>query len=280
MLKVDGIRKSFSGNDVLRGVSFSIKQGEIYGLIGKNGAGKTTLLNIVAGLMDKDAGTLKKDGVIGYLPDLPNFFEYLKTDEYLDFLLMDKDKKRRDELLDMVGLKSGLKVKTMSRGMRQRLGIAAALVNNPDIILFDEPTSALDPLGRKDVKDILLNLKDKGKTIVLSTHILADMDKICDRAGFLHNGIIAKEVDVRESADDKSYIIVGFKEKIADDFLRIFETYEKINENMVKIFIDGTSKDRSQKKIFKILSETEYEVSSISTKEHTLDDIFEEVCVK
>ena len=209
-----------------------------------------------------------------------NFFEYLKTDEYLDFLLMDKDKKRRDELLDMVGLKSGLKVKTMSRGMRQRLGIAAALVNNPDIILFDEPTSALDPLGRKDVKDILLNLKDKGKTIVLSTHILADMDKICDRAGFLHNGIIAKEVDVRESADDKSYIIVGFKEKIADDFLRIFETYEKINENMVKIFIDGTSKDRSQKKIFKILSETEYEVSSISTKEHTLDDIFEEVCVK
>ena len=196
MLKVDGIRKSFSGNDVLRGVSFSIKQGEIYGLIGKNGAGKTTLLNIMAGLMDKDAGTLKKDGVIGYLPDLPNFFEYLKTDEYLDFLLMDKDKKRRDELLDMVGLKSGLKVKTMSRGMRQRLGIAAALVNNPDIILFDEPTSALDPLGRKDVKDILLNLKDKGKTIVLSTHILADMDKICDRAGFLHNGIIAKEVDV------------------------------------------------------------------------------------
>ena len=280
MLKVDGIRKSFSGNDVLRGVSFSIKQGEIYGLIGKNGAGKTTLLNIMAGLMDKDAGTLKKDGVIGYLPDLPNFFEYLKTDEYLDFLLMDKDKKRRDELLDMVGLKSGLKVKTMSRGMRQRLGIAAALVNNPDIILFDEPTSALDPLGRKDVKDILLNLKDKGKTIVLSTHILADMDKICDRAGFLHNGIIAKEVDVRESADDKSYIIVGFKEKIADDFLRIFETYEKINENMVKIFIDGTSKDRSQKKIFKILSETEYEVTSISTKEHTLDDIFEEVCVK
>lgn len=280
MLKVDGIRKSFSGNDVLRGVSFSIKQGEIYGLIGKNGAGKTTLLNIMAGLMDKDAGTLKKDGVIGYLPDLPNFFEYLKTDEYLDFLLMDKDKKRRDELLDMVGLKSGLKVKTMSRGMRQRLGIAAALVNNPDIILFDEPTSALDPLGRKDVKDILLNLKDKGKTIVLSTHILADMDKICDRAGFLHNGIIVKEVDVRESADDKSYIIVGFKEKIADDFLRIFETYEKINENMVKIFIDGTSKDRSQKKIFKILSETEYEVTSISTKEHTLDDIFEEVCVK
>lgn len=280
MLKVDGIRKSFSGNDVLRGVSFSIKQGEIYGLIGKNGAGKTTLLNIMAGLMDKDVGTLKKDGVIGYLPDLPNFFEYLKTDEYLDFLLMDKDKKRRDELLDMVGLKSGLKVKTMSRGMRQRLGIAAALVNNPDIILFDEPTSALDPLGRKDVKDILLNLKDKGKTIVLSTHILADMDKICDRAGFLHNGIIAKEVDVRESADDKSYIIVGFKEKIADDFLRIFETYEKINENMVKIFIDGMSKDRSQKKIFKILSETEYEVSSISTKEHTLDDIFEEVCVK
>ena len=85
---------------------------------------------------------------------------------------------------------------------------------------------------------------------------------------------------VRESADDKSYIIVGFKEKIADDFLRIFETYEKINENMVKIFIDGTSKDRSQKKIFKILSETEYEVTSISTKEHTLDDIFEEVCVK
>ena len=141
MVKVDGIRKTFGAHEVLKGVSFEIKEGTIYGLIGKNGAGKTTLMNIMTGLLEANGGTVdmgsstwgsKNKSSVGYLPDLPNFYDYLTTDEYLDFLLMDSNPVRRNDLLKMVGLSSGLRIKTMSRGMRQRLGIAAVLVNDPE----------------------------------------------------------------------------------------------------------------------------------------------------
>ena len=193
MIKVNNIKKSFTHHDVLKGVNLEIEEGSIYGLIGKNGAGKTTLMNILTGLLEADSGTFSfetNEKKVGYLPDLPAFYDYLNTDEYLDFLLMHKNPVRRNELLKLVNLPAGAKIKTLSRGMRQRLGIASVLVNDPDVILLDEPTSALDPAGRNDVKNILLELKEKGKTIILSTHILADMDIICDRAGFLSDGII------------------------------------------------------------------------------------------
>jgi ABC-2 type transport system ATP-binding protein len=201
VIKVDNVYKAFTYNKVLRGVSFEVKSGSIYGLIGRNGAGKTTLMNIMSGLMEADSGSCsftKNNGKsrVGYLPDLPEFYDYLTTDEYLDFLLMDENPKRRNELLELVSLPPNVRLKTMSRGMRQRLGIAAVLVNNPDIILLDEPTSALDPSGRNDVKNILMKLKEYGKTIILSTHILADMDSICDKAGFLNDVVIVREVDV------------------------------------------------------------------------------------
>ena len=137
------------------------------------------------------------DKKVGYLPDLPAFYDYLTTDEYLDFLLMNENPKRRDELLEIVGLPKGAKVKTMSRGMRQRLGIAAVLVKDPDVILLDEPTSALDPAGRNDVKDILLKLKSEGRTIILSTHILADMDSICDYRIVIYKTLLCSLVVIR-----------------------------------------------------------------------------------
>jgi ABC-2 type transport system ATP-binding protein len=283
MIKVNNIKKSFTHHEVLKGVNLEIEEGSIYGLIGKNGAGKTTLMNILTGLLEADGGTFSfgtNEKKVAYLPDLPAFYDYLNTDEYLDFLLMHKNPVRRNELLKLVDLPAGAKIKTLSRGMRQRLGIASVLVNDPDVILLDEPTSALDPSGRNDVKNILLGLKEKGKTIILSTHILADMDSICDRAGFLSNGIIVKEVDVAASRNSVEEMIVTFATE--PDLDRLYSYVQKIfviDPLTIRIVMDENEKIVSQKNILQGLSSLGQEITSISTNVNSLDGIFREVCL-
>lgn len=280
LIKLNDIKKTFGMNQVLKGVSFQIDDGSIYGLIGRNGAGKTTLMNIMSGLMKADGGSFTIDKKVGYLPDLPAFYEYLTTDEYLDFLLMNKNPERRDKLLETVGLPKGAKVKTMSRGMRQRLGIAAVLVNNPDVILLDEPTSALDPAGRNDVKDILLRLKNEGRTIILSTHILADMDSICDKAGFLSRGVIAREVDVAKSRQENSAMIVKFaSEPDLDKLYQFTQDIIQLDAVTVRLNINESEKINSQQKVLQGLGNLSQEITSISSAAVSLDSIFQEVCL-
>lgn len=282
MIKIKDIKKSFGQKEVLKGVSFATESGSIYGLIGKNGAGKTTLMKIMTGLLDSDAGTCdfsdnKNAVLVGYLPDLPEFYDYLTAKEYLDFLLHDQNPIRREKLLSMVGLEGDVKISAMSRGMRQRLGIAAVLTSDPDVILLDEPTSALDPEGRSDVRKILLSLKEEGKTILLSTHILADMDSICDRAGFLYDGVIVRETDVKNVAASADEWIVCYKtgptlpkEPFAGGEVVAQE------ENRIRIRVDRSFPD-AQKEAFLYLSRIPEEITSIKTTSKTLDVIFEEV---
>ena len=279
MIKLEGIRKSFGPKEVLRGVSFQIEEGTIYGLIGRNGAGKTTLMNIMSGLMLADEGEFITDKKVGYLPDLPAFYDYLTTDEYLSFLLQNQNPERVEELLGLVSLPAKTKIRTMSRGMKQRLGIAAVLVNDPDIILLDEPTSALDPAGRNDVKDILMRLKSEGRTVILSTHILADMDSICDKAGFLTGGVIAKEVDMAEEDVSNSAILVSFKEKPDLDKLYTFtQKIIKLDDTNVKLVIDPENRVEEQTNILRGLAELNQEILSINSESISLDVIFREVC--
>ncbi|MCR5543577.1 MAG: ABC transporter ATP-binding protein [Eubacterium sp.] len=285
MIKVSDIKKSFKYNHVLKGVSFEVEKGTIYGLIGRNGAGKTTLMNIMSGLIEADSGSCSfgnnGKAKVGYLPDLPEFFDYLTTDEYLDFLLMEQNPVKRDELLRLVSLPNGVRVKTMSRGMRQRLGIAAVLVNDPDIILLDEPTSALDPSGRIDVKNILFNLKEKGKTIILSTHILADMDSICDKAGFLNDGVIVKEIEIAKSREDTSEFLVSFKSEPDLEALYKFAPVMYVMDPLtIRIVIDKENRLTSQQSILQGLSQQKMEITSIKSGAVSLDDIFQEVCTK
>ena len=289
MVEVKNIYKSFSNNEVLKGVSFSISKGEIYGLVGKNGAGKTTLMNIMAGLSSADSGQCIVNGKgiapgsqnvrVGYLPDLPSFFDYLTTGEFIDYLLMQKDKARKKYLLNLVELEDNLKIFTLSRGMRQRLGIAAAIVNDPDVLLLDEPTSALDPSGRMDVMRILSDLKNTGKSIILSTHILTDMERICDEVGFLTDGIIKREVKVRDLDRASEYIRVSFGGNSVD--AKMFEgydlQYQDMGDNVYRIAIE---KDviASQKKIFSFLASCDHVISSIHNEGTDLDILFQEVC--
>lgn len=281
MLKVEGITKRFENHKVLNGVSFSISDGEIYGLIGKNGAGKTTLMNIIAGLSNSDEGTCSTGNEcnvrnIGYLPDIPAFFDYLTAQEYIDFLLMNADRtnKRRTYLLQLVGLNGNEKIKSMSRGMKQRLGVAAALVTGPKALLLDEPTSALDPQGRHELMEVLKQLKADGHSIVLSTHILADMEKVCDKVGFLHDGVIKKEVWIRE-------LLTGKQDSWEVEFETGLELPVYDNSAMCITSISTKAyvfESANQKYLLQYLTSLPAKIMSIRNKSLSLDELFEEVC--
>ena len=281
MLTVNGITKSFENHKVLNGVSFSINNGEIYGLIGKNGAGKTTLMNIIAGLSKSDEGSYSigeetATSSIGYLPDIPAFFDYLTAQEYIDFLLMNVDRttERKTHLLQLVGLNGNEKIKSMSRGMKQRLGVASALVTDPKVLLLDEPTSALDPQGRHELMEILKQLKADGRSIVLSTHILADMEKVCDKVGFLHNGVIKNEIRVSEllSGEQDSWEI-EFEAEL--EFPAHNETALCVTPTGEKSYLFETA---DQKYLLQYLASLPKKIVSIRNKAISLDELFEEVC--
>ena len=281
MLEVKDIYKSYDNLSVLKGVSVTLMPGEIYGLIGRNGAGKTTLLNILSGLLKKDSGEVKysPDNIkTGYLPDDPGLFEYLTAAEYLDFLLRDGDPIRRNELLKLVDIPGNIKISKMSRGMKQRIGIAAALTDDPDIILLDEPTSALDPQGRMEVMKLLTALKASGKSVILSTHILADMEKICDRVGFLSDGIIKKEVTVSEINGSGLNMIVSFTDPFTEKeiFDRAGLNTEMITDRVLRVGADDPDK---LKNLFSCLLEIQNSVNSLYKESATLDALFKEVCL-
>lgn len=201
---------------VLRDVSLTVERGEVYGFLGPNGAGKTTSLKCLLGLLTPNAGSVEIFGragsdpearrKIGYLPEHPYFYPHLTGRELVDYfgrlfdLPGDVRRRRTDELIELVGMtaKAGQPIKQYSKGMMQRIGMAQALINDPELVILDEPMSGLDPIGRREVKDIILSLKAGGTTVFFSSHILADAEALCDRVGLLFEGRI-----VRESAVDE-----------------------------------------------------------------------------
>jgi len=203
MLRITGLRKSYGGFSVLKGLSLNINKGDIYGFLGTNGCGKTTTMNVICNIIPKDSGTIdfnSENIKIGYLPESPALFGYMNGFEYLNFIGACCDyegsvKDRTSEVLHLTGMYSSAKryIKGYSRGMIQRIGIAAALYSNPDLLILDEPTSALDPEGRAGVIDIISGLAASGSTIILCTHILADVERVANKVGILRDGVMAVE---------------------------------------------------------------------------------------
>ncbi|MCL5290912.1 MAG: ABC transporter ATP-binding protein [Actinobacteria bacterium] len=213
-IEVRNLTKNFGDFKALDGLDIDVPEGAVFGFLGPNGAGKTTTTRILVGLAHPTSGRIKilgRDGIgepasikrsIGYLPDVPAFYEWMKAGEYLAFAgemfgLRGADLKSRvAALLDAAGLAEiDRKIGGFSRGMKQRLGIAQAFVNNPDVLFLDEPTSALDPIGRKEVLDMIDSLSEK-KTVFFSTHILADVERVCDSVAIIDRGRLVIQGDL------------------------------------------------------------------------------------
>ncbi len=212
MLKIHDLHKSYGAFEVLKGLEMNVNKGDIYGFLGRNGCGKTTTMNIVSNIIPKDSGEITfgiEKCKVGYLPETPSLFTYMNGYEYLDYIsaccnYQGDKKKRIDEVITLVGMAEGGKrrIKGYSRGMNQRLGIAAAIFNNPDLLILDEPTSALDPQGRAEVMSIIKQLSDMGTTIILCTHILSDVERVANRIGIVRDGRMAVEGTIEQIKTD------------------------------------------------------------------------------
>jgi len=190
----------------LKSLDIEIRKGEIFGLLGPNGSGKSTTIKLVLGLLfptsgrvlvfDKDATETSKNERIGYLPEESYLYKFLTAQETLDFygrlfnMSAAERAERVDYLIKLVGLERARnrQLREFSKGMTRRVGLAQALINNPDLVMLDEPTTGLDPIGTREMKDLILNLRDQGKTILLCSHQLADVQDVCDRVAILHQG--------------------------------------------------------------------------------------------
>ncbi len=216
VISSDNLQKSFRLGifrkrvEALAGVSFAVEKNEIFGLLGPNGAGKTTFIKLLMGLIFPTAGSARVLGRpvpdlgakqrIGFLPENPYFYDYLSCEELLDLMgrlfgLDARERRRRaGALLERVGLSrivkesANLPLRKYSKGMLQRIGIAQALINDPELVVLDEPMSGLDPIGRREIRDLMVDLRREGKTVLFSTHILSDVELLCDRVAIIVDG--------------------------------------------------------------------------------------------
>ncbi len=221
VLKVEGLRKTFRLGffrkrvEAVRSVSFEVKKGETFGLLGPNGAGKTTSIKAILRLIMPDAGQITLFGAplsldarrrIGYLPENPYVYQYLRAHEFLDLcgrlmgMSRAERKKRADAMIEQVGLAHAVDrpIGRFSKGMMQRMGLAQALLHDPELLILDEPMSGLDPVGRKQVRDIILAERRAGKTLIFTSHVLSDVEMLCDRIAIVHKG----EVVARGTLDE------------------------------------------------------------------------------
>jgi len=268
VIRVENLEKTYSGilgrNQVraLAGVDISVKQGEIFGLLGPNGAGKTTLVKILLGiayatqgkafLFGENAANARSRDRVGYLPERHKYPRFLKGGDILEYYAklsgMGGSARREaiPRLLKMVRMEEWQKTKMgkYSKGMAQRIGIAAAMISNPDLLVFDEPTDGVDPIGRKEIRDILIDLKKQGKTIFLNSHLLGEVEMVCDKVVVLSKGkkIVEGPIDELTNAGENSFIIEV--SEISDSVgasLKEKNNSLEIEENELSIICDDVS---------------------------------------
>ncbi|AEM73752.1 ABC transporter ATP-binding protein [Caldicellulosiruptor acetigenus] len=305
LLKVINLHKSFGKVKALKGISFEVKTATVHGFLGPNGAGKTTTMKILSGLISFDEGiilfdnlnfkTNKKDIVkqIGFLPQNPVFYGYLTPVEYLSLIGQICNfesrtiKKRTEEVLEIVKLSnvSKRKISTFSGGMLQRLGIAVAIFNKPKLLLLDEPTASLDPEGRAEVLEHIRSLKEEGITVFFSTHILNDVERICDHVTILHEGkvIVSDSLENLQKRYIQPIFCVEF-ESIPDKLeekLSQFSYIRKIYiDNFGKVSIYVNNVEIAKKELIKVLAQIDKPILSFYLKKPSLEDIFIKVVDK
>lgn len=290
ILQVSNLNKSFKSKQVITNLSFNVKEHSVYGFLGENGAGKTTVMKMILGMYKIDSGTIKVNGekvkfgqtntnkYIGYLADVPAFYDYLSAREYLQLCgkisHVPNLQARITEMLDLVGLEDTKhKISGYSRGMRQRLGIAQAMLHKPLLLICDEPTSALDPSGRKKILDILAAAA-KDTTVIFSTHILDDVERICDHVGIIADGSLVVDTDIQTLMDSYSNhdIKLSFTTKTeVDNFLAKLDLKYKADE------LDVTISNSNLEQVYTYINDSAVYPYNLQLVKPSLESIFLEV---
>jgi ABC-2 type transport system ATP-binding protein len=297
MLRITDLHKQFGDKKVLSGLNLSVPEHSIFGFIGKNGAGKTTTMKTVLGLIKADSGEILVNGervaygstptnrYIGYLPDVPEPYSFMTAEEYLRFsgeisgMNRIENEERLKELLILVGLSNEThRIKGYSRGMKQRLGIAQALLNRPKLLICDEPTSALDPVGRKEILDILLAVREQ-TTVLFSTHILADVERICTDVAVLNNGVAeiqGKIADIKTKYRSEEYQLETENDMSVLILRETFTNMKQIGRNKISF----SEKEYSASEILRFVADRRISVLKFERVESTVESLFMEVAGK
>lgn len=302
MLKIHNLKKSYGDFQALDGLDLEIKKGELFGFVGPNGAGKTTTMKIISGLLSADSGEAYVDGVdvihnqkavkekIGYMPDFFGVYDNLKAIEYMEFYASiygingKEAEKLCYDLMELVNLKDKAEdyVDGLSRGMKQRLCLARCLVHNPELLILDEPASGLDPRARVEMKEILRNLTDMGKTILISSHILPELSEMCTNIGIIEAGKMVTSGNVEEILDTVNRtnpLVIRFVEgkEEAVTYLKENPRIENITikENLVYAGFSGGEKEEAG--LLCELIEHGARIASFAREESNLETVFMEI---
>jgi ABC-2 type transport system ATP-binding protein len=291
VIHTEDLRKNYGSVRALQGVSVSIHPGEVYGLLGPNGAGKSTLIKVLLGivrrsegtakLLNEPAGTSSVRRRVGYLPEDHQFPLYHTGETLLEFygqlygLSRDERKKRIPEVLELVGLRKrgSSTIRTYSKGMKQRLGIAQAIFHQPEVIFLDEPTDGVDPAGRREIRDMMQTLKDEGRTVFLNSHLLGEVEQVCDRVAIMQNGQIVRQGTVAELTKQEGRILVGLApgETFPADECRQMGMAAESNGDLWEVAVSNAE---GIDKVLSLLQSRGLRLRHLVEKKETLEDVF------
>jgi ABC-2 type transport system ATP-binding protein len=286
VIRVHDLTLTYPSGKGIFNVDFTIKTGGITGYLGPNGSGKTTTIRAIMGFMRPDSGSCSINGldcskqatqiqrILGYIPGEISFFDQMEGDEFLKFISdmrRTKNEKRKKELIELLDLNPKGKIKKFSKGMKQKLGIVAAFMHDPEILVLDEPTSGLDPLMQNIFIDLVMEEKKKGKTILMSSHMFEEVERTCDNIIIIKEGRIVTESDVGalKKNQRKSYLVrpksmeKAFESIISKDF-----EAQKISADTIEAYISGDDVDRFIKTV------AGFEIESLDVRHQSLEDLF------
>ncbi|MCM3469920.1 ABC transporter ATP-binding protein [Brevibacillus borstelensis] len=302
MIKIDKLRKRYGKMEALKGLSLEIDKGTVFGFVGPNGAGKSTSMSILATLLEPTSGKAYVGGyevtshprqvrkLIGYMPDFFGVYDNLTAEEYLDFYGANYDipvQERRQiipQLLELVNLshKRDAYVDSLSRGMKQRLGLARCLVHNPEVLILDEPASGLDPRARIELREILKELRDMGKTIIISSHILPELAEMCDVIGVIEEGnLIAygKVEEIYARMQEKRVLRIRLVDRMEDALTHLKQ--QPLVSNVTRegnwAVVGFSGDDQQQVELLRSLALAGLPVAAFNEAEGNLEEIFLEI---
>jgi ABC-2 type transport system ATP-binding protein len=291
VIETRDLRKRYGRVEALRGVTLKVEPGEVFGLLGQNGAGKTTLIKILLGivkfgdgeatLFHHPAGTAEVRKRVGYLPEDHRFPEYHSAFSLLDYygtlygMSRDDRRKKIPELLDQVGLAGRMhdKIRTYSKGMKQRTGIAQAIFHDPELIFLDEPTDGVDPVGRREIREIIEDRRRKGATVFVNSHLLGEIEMMCDRVAIMQKGQLIREGTVQELTSQRGVFVLGVSDPDAfpeAELRRMGYALRAVRDRWEVTLADGQSIDPA----LDLIRDKGLRLTHMVEKKQTLEDIF------